>query len=54
MAAVAAAVGLVFCAMALAAPAKEPQAPSYAISNIVAAVMCAAVLAVPCKRFHRV
>ena len=36
-----------------AAKAKEPEGPSYAISNIVAVIMCAIALAIPCKRYHR-
>ena len=40
-------------AFAAAAKAKEPEGPSYALSNLAAAAMCIVILAISCKRYHR-
>lgn len=44
---------LPLAAFAAAAKAKEPEGPSYAVSNLAAAGMCIVVLLIACKRYHR-
>ena len=44
---------LPLAAFAAAAKAKEPEGPSYALSNLAAGGMCAVILLIASKRYHR-
>jgi hypothetical protein len=35
------------------AAAKQPEGPSYVLSNLAAFIMCVVAIAIPCKRYHR-